>query len=43
MIKNGTASKLFYRFKYKNIKTIIWKLRVKYKLKSNSRKVLISV
>ena len=43
MIKNHAASKLFRRFKYKNIKTVVQKLRVKYKLKSSSKEVFIGV
>ena len=43
IIKDGIISKLFYRFKYRSIKTIIQKLRVKYKLKSSNKEVLIGV
>ena len=43
IIKDHAISKLFRRFKYRSVKTIIWKLRVKYKLRSSSREVLIGV
>ena len=43
MIKDYAISKLFRRFKYRSVKTVIWKLGVKYKLRSSSREVLIGV
>ena len=43
MIKDRAISKLFYRFKYRSAKTVIWKFRVKYKLRNSSREVLIGV
>ena len=43
MIKDCAISKLFRRFKYRNVKIIVQKLKVKYKLKSSSKEVLISV
>ena len=43
MIKDYTISKLFRRFKHRSVKTVVWKLGVKYKLRSSSREVLISI
>ena len=43
IIKDRAISKLFRRFKYRSVKTVIRKLRVKYKLRSSSREVLSSI
>ena len=43
MIKDHAISKLFCRFKYRSTKTVVQKLRVKYKLRSSSKEVLIGV
>ena len=43
IIKDNTINKLFCKFKYKSIKTIIQKLGVKYKLKNSNREVLIGI
>ena len=43
MIKDYAASKPLRRFKYRSVKTVVWKLGVKYKLGSSSREMLISI